>query len=268
MMTTNMIKSEDDRGIQVVEVQSRQAMSVIDQSMTVAQLEGLFNRIKEFQSKVMKDGTHYGEIPGTKNKSLWKAGADTLQVAFNLGHEFIVEDLSTSDCFRYRVRARIIHTVTGKFLGEGIGEASTDEEKYKWRSPVGGEFEDTPVDRRREKWRKSGYDENGRFSSSPLKIKQVRTDFYDQANTVLKMAAKRAKIDAILTVTGCGDLFSDDDDVESTEVRKSNTAEYKCSKCQAVVDDQVRSFSIKNYSECLCRKCQGVIKETMKGVSQ
>ncbi len=94
-----------------------------------------------------------------------------------------VEDLSTSDAVRYRVSVPI-EAADGRILAAGIGEASTDEEKYRWRKPVcDEEFEETPAELRRLKWfrgREGGY-----------QGKQVRTSPADLANTVL-VAHKRA----------------------------------------------------------------------------
>jgi hypothetical protein len=46
---------------------------------------------------------------------------------------------------------------------------------------------------------------------------QVRMNQSDIANTVLKMAKKRALVDAVLTITGASDCFSQDlDDMDDT----------------------------------------------------
>ena len=94
---------------------------------------------------------------------------------------------------------------SGVFVGAGIGECSSNEEKYKWRKVVcDQEFEETPLDRRREKWCK------GWGNKGPYKQKQVRTEPADLANTILKMAKKRGLIDAVLTATAASDCFTQD----------------------------------------------------------
>ena len=88
-------------------------------------------------------------------------------------------------------------------LGTGIGEPSSAESKYQWRSVVcDEEWNETPKDRRRTKWKKGN---NGAYV-----VREVRAEMEDVANTVLKVAKKRAQIDAVLTVTTASDIFAQD----------------------------------------------------------
>ena len=174
-------------------------------ALTAEQVRAHVNLIQQVMRGVMKEGTHYGRIPGAGDKlSLFKPGAETLAVTFRIAVDPIVEDLSTDDEARFRVVCRGIHQDTGTLLGSGIGEASSNEEKYRWRRAVcDEEYEATPEDRRRVKWGKGK-------GSSAYTIKQVRTAPADIANTVLKMAKKRAQVDMTLSVTGASDIFTQD----------------------------------------------------------
>jgi len=157
------------------------------------------NLIQEVMAGVMKDGEHYGIIPGCgKKPTLLKPGAEKLLSTFQIAPEFKVEDLSTLDSVRYRVTARGLSS-SGVFLGEGLGECSTMEDKFKWRRCSSQlEYEATADDRRRQKYTNYG------------PMNQVRTEPYDYANTVLKMAKKRALVDMVLTVTAASDIFTQD----------------------------------------------------------
>lgn len=157
------------------------------------------NLIQEVMAGVMKDGEHYGVIPGCgKKPTLLKPGAEKLLSTFQIAPEFKVEDLSNLDSVRYRVTARGLSS-SGCFLGEGVGECSTMEDKYKWRKCSSQlEYEATAEDRRRQKYTSYGA------------MNQVRTEPYDYANTVLKMAKKRALVDMVLTVTAASDIFTQD----------------------------------------------------------
>lgn len=170
-------------------------------SLTAAEIRAQVNLIQQVMRAVMVDGTHYGKIPGCGDKpALFKPGAEKLLSTFKIAVEPIVEDLSTGDERRYRVSARCTSMSDGRFLGAGTGEASSTEEKYHWRRAVcKGEFDATPEDRRREKWNRDG-----------SRVQQVRTAPADVANTVLKMAKKRAQVDATLTVTAASDCFAQD----------------------------------------------------------
>lgn len=161
--------------------------------------------VQKVMKEVMKPDVHFGKIPGTPKPTLYKAGAEQLCMVFRIAPSFQVEDLSTSDSIRYRVTCRGTHQVTGLVLGEAMGEASGGEEKYKWRKPVcDEEFNETPAHLRREKWVK-GYGNN-----PPHKQKQIRTEPADAANTVLKMAIKRAHVAMVLAVLAASDMFGQD----------------------------------------------------------
>lgn len=160
------------------------------------------NLIKQVQAAVMIKDVHFGVIPGCKKNTLYKAGSEAILTTFRIAVDPIVEDLSTPDCFRYRVTARGV-LPDGLVVGSGVGECSTDEEKYRWRAAVcSEEYDATPDDRRRIKF--SSYQGNVK------QIKQVRTNPADLANTALKMAKKRAQIDMTLTATAASDVFDQD----------------------------------------------------------
>lgn len=155
--------------------------------------------VQEVMRAVMKPGVHYGEIPGTDKPTLFQPGADKLLMTFRIAPEFDIHDMSTADCVRYRVTCRGVHQMSGVTLGSCVGEASSNEEKYKWRRSVTDEeFEATPPAMRRVKYGKK------------WNTKQVRTEPADVANTVLKMAEKRAKIGMVLNVTAASDMFGQD----------------------------------------------------------
>jgi hypothetical protein len=99
-------------------------------------------------------------------------------------------------------------------IGAGLGECSSSEEKYKWKKPAcNEEYEATDEDRKRVKWFK-GYQ-----GKKAYEVKQIRTSPADVANTVLKMAKKRAMIDATLTATAASDIF--EQDLEDTGINET-----------------------------------------------
>lgn len=198
--------------------------------------------IQEVMNSVMRKGEHYGTVPGCGPKpTLLKAGAEKLMHTFRLAPDPEVLPLypADEDKIAYRVVCRITSTHTGRFLGSGVGECSSEEEKYKWRSAVcAEEFDQTNETERRLKFKKDG-----------ITIKQVRTNPHDQANTILKMAKKRALVDAVLTVCAASDLFTQD--VEEMEhVGDGTTQTEKTKKAQGPpprewVIGQLTKFQVK-----------------------
>lgn len=191
-------------------------ITVIDQPqmLSAAEMRDRVNKVQEVMRKVMKQETHYGVIPGTNKPTLYKAGSEVLLTTFGIGLRLEVEDLSNDDVCRYRVKAIGFHLGSGQIVGEGIGECSSGEEKYKWRRAIcDEEFETFPESRRRIKFSK--------WKNTIYQNKQVRTDSADYANTILKMAKKRAQIDFTLTALGASDIFTQDIEDLPQELREN-----------------------------------------------
>ena len=172
--------------------------------MAVADIISHVATVQEVMRAVMKKDVHFGIIPGTDKPTLYKPGAEVLCMAFRIADAYEVEDLSADGVVRYRVTCIGTHQTTGIVLGTGMGEASSGEEKYKWRKATSPqEYEETPANLRRTKHVK-------KRDGSGYSIQQVRTEPADLANTVLKMANKRAKMAMVLNVTAASDCFSQD----------------------------------------------------------
>lgn len=189
-------------------------VSVIDRGVLSGQeLVARVQRVREVMRDLMEEGVHYGKVPGTPKPSLWKPGAELLMLTFKVGPRLEVEDLSNHDEIRYRVKVIGIHQPSGEILAEGIGEASTNEEKYRWRAAVHQkEWDATDPDRRRVKFKNDGSE-----------IQQIRTSPADLANTVLLMAVKRGTVNMTRVVTACSDIFDQDLEDLPEELRQAGT---------------------------------------------
>ena len=181
-------------------------------ALTATDMRAQVNLVQEVMQAVMKKDTHYGVIPGTKKPSLYKPGAEVLAATFRIAVSYRVEDLSAAGEVRYRIAAVGTHQTSGIVLGEGMGECSSGEEKYRWRRAIcEEEFDLMAENRRRIKF--------GKYQGKVEKTKQVRTEPADQANTILKMACKRAQVAMILNVTAASDIFSQDIEDLPSELR-------------------------------------------------
>ena len=183
------------------------ASQKIDPKSALAQVAA----IQQIMAQVMKEGTHYGTIPGTNLPSLYKSGSETLLSAFKIAVEPEAEAIRDGDHITYRVNCTGRHMASGIVVGIGVGEASTAEEKYSWRAAVcTEEYDETPETHRRKKWVKGKFDTQTRTTAPATAILQVRTNPADLANTCLKMAKKRAQIDLTLTCLAASDCFTQD----------------------------------------------------------
>ena len=192
-----------------------EALKIYDaKPLTATEIKEQVQVIQQVLRAVMIEGIHYGTIPGTPKPTLYKPGSEKILTTFHIGVDPREEitDLSTADTVRYRVFVKGFSQGTGNTIGVGCGEASSEEEKYKWRKPVcDAEFDETPESRRRIVWKKG---------NPAYQQKQVRTNPADVANTILKMAKKRSQIDMTLTATAASDVFDQDLEDIPEEIRE------------------------------------------------
>lgn len=204
------------------------AAPAVAEERSVEEVLAQMEKVQQLMRSALTKDEHYGVIPGTKKPSLLQPGAQKLCFMFRLIPSFRIEacDELANNHREYRIRCRLTHAATGQLVGEGVGSCSTMEAKYRWRSserscPVcGGEFI------KRSKFEKDGdkgwycYGKIGgcgeNFVSTDPRIVEQETgrkenpDIADTYNTVLKMAKKRAFVDATLTATAASDIFTQD----------------------------------------------------------
>ena len=177
--------------------------------------------IQEVMKEIMHLDEHYGTIPGTNKPSLYKPGAEKLSLTFRLRPEYDIRRSDLPNAHReYEVVCTLYHIPTGQSVGQGVGSATTMEGKYRYRTgPV--EFTGKPVPK--EYWNDRDVKLIGGKGFVPKKNPDTNqweiairgemvehdnpADYY---NTVLKMAKKRAHVDAILTATAASDIFTQD----------------------------------------------------------
>lgn len=183
--------------------------------MTTGELLTQSQLIHDVLTKVMVDGIHYGKIPGTGDKpTLYLAGAEKIDATFRLAPKYEIEDLCEphNNFYRYRAKCSLYTIRDGYFVGSAVGEASSAEEKYMWERAVCDEqWESLPSDQRRIKWKKD------KATGEVTQIKQIRTNAADIANTVLKIATKRAHVSASKGATAASDILEVDFDEEAVQ---------------------------------------------------
>ncbi|WP_312435467.1 hypothetical protein [Janthinobacterium sp.] len=203
---------------EVIEMPRRESAGLVAAEVhrySLAEIRERVNLVQEVMRGIMKLNTHYGTIPGTPKPTLYKPGAEVLCVTFRIAPVYRILDLSTDLVARFRVTCIGQHQVSDIMLGEGVGECSSAEEKYKWRAAVcAEEFSLVPETMRRLKFYKNGG-----------KATQVRTEAADLSNTVLKMACKRAMIAMTLNVTAASDIFTQDIEDMPEELRTNEPGE-------------------------------------------
>ena len=185
---------------------------------TVPEVVAQVRKIQEIMSAVMKKDEHYGVIPGTDKPSLYKPGAEKLNLTFRFRPEYKIlpESVLQRDFINYRIRCHLIHIITGRDMGTGMGSCNSLEIKYRYRWVAG----DRPLGQDPKKltalglgkWRKRG----GKW----IWFNRAENDNpSDLDNTLFKMGCKRALIAAVLNALAASDIFTQDleDSVEDDE---------------------------------------------------
>lgn len=221
-----MTEIEDAEVVESKEIvpQQRSALAVQDE-LTIEQLTAQVQKVQEAMKAVMKDGEHYGVIPGTNKPTLLKPGAEKLCLLFRLAPRYVLdktwhEDGHLTVC----ATCELSHIPTGDFVAAGEGICSTKEKKYAYRQgqlacPECGNTETLKKSRKQGEgyycWQKIGgcsatfgTDEPRIKSQNPGKVDNP--ELPDTYNTVLKMAAKRSLIAAVLNGTAASDIFTQD----------------------------------------------------------
>lgn len=198
-------------------------------------LQRQVNAIQKAMEQVMKEGTHYGVIPGCKEKSLYKAGAEKINLLFRLVPEFSFETNNLPNGHLEIITTCYLHVshLKGPIVGQGVGSASTLESKHRYRS---GEGQDTGVLVPKEYWTNRDISLIGGKGHMAKKVdgawhvfkmteKVENPDIADQYNTVRKMSKKRSMVDATITATAASDIFTQDiEDMPDLDVTPTQEA--------------------------------------------
>ncbi|SMB87210.1 hypothetical protein SAMN00017477_1051 [Peptoniphilus asaccharolyticus DSM 20463] len=179
---------------------NNELMNLID-AVELDAVSASLNKVASVQAviqRTLKGGHDYDTIPGTQKPTLLKPGAEKILMMFGLTSEYEIVD-SIEDwkngVFAYTVRC--ILSKNGAKITEGLGNCNSKEDKYRyrWVRP-----EDVPI----------GIDPNTLKANNWGKVRVENDEIYSQVNTILKMAKKRAQVDATLTVASLSEVFTQD----------------------------------------------------------
>lgn len=202
---------------QIVEVPDRAPATWSSPAGQVTRLRDTLAAIEEAMKEVMREGVDYGVIQGTRKPSLFKPGAEILLRLFNYALEVEIEDQVEdwdTPFFRYKVKVTL-RDGSGRAIGEGMGEANSREPRYQRRycpKCEDGVWDNRPDHRKGVRTDQPAFAcKSRRCDWSAAKPSEVPTEFdFALVNTLLKMAGKRAKVEATLTATAASHFFTQD----------------------------------------------------------
>ncbi|MBI4695533.1 MAG: hypothetical protein HY749_16065 [Gammaproteobacteria bacterium] len=200
--------------------------------LVVSMMKNVLRGPKYENGKEIEAGVHYGTIPGCGDKPvLYQAGAQKLGMLFNFAPRFDIKVENFKAGHReYDVRCLLTQRHTDRFIAEGVGSCSTLESKYRFR------WENTKEKVPSAYWdtrdlallggptfvaRKAYVDQKQGWYIFQKIEHDNPADYY---NTCLKIAKKRAYLDAILSATAASDIFAPDDETPD-EFMAGNTYE-------------------------------------------
>lgn len=183
--------------------------------------------LNEYVKHHMVSGTDYGIIPGTKNNTLLKPGAEKLTELFRCTPNFVqtnkIEDWDRP-LFHYEFRCEIVSRDAGTLLAVGVGSCNSREKKYRWRDegrkcPNCGK--ETIIKGKEEfgggwlcYFKKGGcgakFNDGAQAIEGQVVGRVENPDVFDCINSILKIAKKRALVDAAIALARCSDIFTQD----------------------------------------------------------
>jgi ribosomal protein L37AE/L43A len=194
------------------------------EELTIDDLVAQVAKIQAAMRTVMKDGEHYGVIPGADKPSLLKPGAEKLCLLFRLDPQYDTTESYHGDHLTVVSRCTLYHITSGHRFGSGMGSCSTKESKYAYRHarrrcPTCNK---EAIIRGKEEYgggwlcfkKRDGCGAKFKDGDAAIEGQEVgrvpNEDKADQYNTVLKMANKRSLVAAVLNVTAASDIFTQD----------------------------------------------------------
>ena len=168
--------------------------------------------VRKFQqtvSQLLVEGHDYGKIEGTRDPTLLKPGAEKITKLLGVSDRYELIDRQENwdphnPFFRYLIKCRL-ETADGRVVTEGMGECNSMESKYRWRWVYENEI---PPHLNKDElvFRELRSKTGGKFKTYRI----PNEDLFTQVNTFLKMAEKRALVDAALHAGRLSDVFTQD----------------------------------------------------------
>lgn len=194
-------------------------------------------KIRQVMDAVMTKDVHYGLIPGVNKPSLFKPGAEAINVALRLAPHYDSEKIWHENGHLTVVsRCTLKHIPTDLTIATGEGLCTTKETRYAYRQggrkcpncgaeaikkskfkPKSGDYDGASPDDA-PGWYCYGkiggcgmnFAADDPAITSQTEGRVDNPDIADTYNTVLKMADKRALIAAVLNGTAASDVFTQD----------------------------------------------------------
>ena len=219
--------------------------TTMDMAARLADMSNKLDLVKTFFKTQMLKDIDYGIIPGTDKPALYKPGAEKLCALYGFSQRVLskveTRDLATG-YYLSEVTVQLTHAASGIIVADGVGECSSYESKYRYRwvfeSDIPKNIDKSGLVSKTFESKKTGKEYTRYRLENP--------DLIDQWNTVLKMAKKRALVDATLAATRTSGMFCQTEGeldawLDSDEIPKQERLEKQ--KAVPAATDEKTSFN-------------------------
>lgn len=174
-------------------------------------------QMMEFANRWLKEEKDYGKIGNSTKPSLFKSGAEKMNILMGLrpNYDLISETTIKEDTYYKVVVKCALKDRFDNVIADCIGSCNNKESARK------------------------------------------NVPFYDSMNPVLKTAEKRAYVGATLHANALSQIYTQDleDDFE-TKTETNGKQLLQCSKCRKEVTTRIADFSANKHGRILCLDCQ------------
>lgn len=211
--------------------------------MTADDVQQRLEVFRGFVAQNLKKGEHYGIIPGTEKKTLLKPGAEIICEFYgwypSIKFLTYIENWDRDPAlFDYTIELTLHSKIDDRIIGVGVGSCNSYEGRYRWRNAdrICPSCEKVGTIKRSKFPDKNTGDAgwycygkiggcDAKFHSEDETIinqqlgKVPNDDIATLKNTVLKMAKKRALVDAAISCSRSSAIFTQDvEDFEGSNV--------------------------------------------------
>jgi len=249
-----MVKEKFTKVIKMDEISS------INNILSIEEVKSQIQVIQNLMKEVMREGEHYGLIPGCGDKpTLLKAGAEKLAFVFRLRPQFEVKQIDYNNGHReYQIICTLYSIITGNIVGQGVGCCSTMEGKYRYRNMkrICTECGKETVIKGKSEYgggwicykNIGGCGAKWKDGDEIIENQEVGKVEYenpaDYYNTCLKIAKKRGLVDGIITTLAASDIFTQDiEDYNYIDKEIPSTSSFQIlSKLTTPVERQLKAL--------------------------
>lgn len=231
----------------------------IIESINLDELESNMQKMANIHSLIqnmLKKDYDYGIIPGTTKPTLLKPGAEKICMLFGLTPQYqIIQNLENykENFFNYSFKCILVKNDV--VVAEGVGSCNSKEKRYRYLlvnnlSPG-----------------YNGESEKVQDKYGNIKYRVENYEIFNSINTILKMAKKRAFVDAILQVASLSEMFTQDlEDLMESEMEnniKINFGKHKGRTLEEIYKEDKQYFMwLKNNNkleEKLKKACENIL---------